>query len=841
MAENGCHLDPQTRAGADPKALEGSGCGLSRSQSEVLERCLHALTHAKNDSHVLAALLLITRLCPAGQLDSGTLHRIFEAVGLNLPARLLVTAFRGEDGSGLPPQDLISLGSALLAALSTDASMVAHPQLLSTIPLILSVVENGPTRPERTNESKGVSGSQSATDSQNTLDEALACDCYQVLSAVCALPQGPDQLLTRGAIPALTRAVLKNQTLSHEKGLPLLGLMLSSSVRLRAWDKHSSDLLSLLGIVSENFSQASKQARLTMCTNLPLFLPPPGVESENQALKEIVGRLWGSLRPLVQGKISKEHLGPVLVASACLLDLFGWESTGPPKFCCLLVNRACVEVRMGLEESPGTEIDPQLQHTLTACYRIMEAAMEQACNQGAPSSPDPPQGAPSSPAPSSPAPPQGAPSSPVPPQGAPSSPVPPQGAPSSPAPSNPVPPQGAPSSPAPSNPVPPQGAPSSPAPSNPVPPLTAIAGLSLQQSRQVLGVLKEAFFSEMYYLKQVEESAYDEPFLFATFRSLCAWLAEETACLKDDVIELLPFLIGYARSHFKGGGEGKGLSDWMSKMSISNRSHDATWSSDAPLRYLLPALCHLSAEDGPRRVLLSLETPALLVGFLRTGWGSLKGQSGKTVTRDPSLETACSALLNFAITEPERVRNDPCFVALEDLLSEALPVLLHKPRLLVFSANCCTLGLMIGRLKSASTEPGPGQRRFFSSALCFLLSAVQSAPAREAARISVLWEECWEEAGELWRLSLQALAACVRVQSWIPSLIRDDRWLQNLFSRLGPSGRLSDRASHEVLEEVLCVVARQSPVCLEEARELLKNTSPQGMPRLSRTLSSTRT
>ncbi|XDV35075.1 hypothetical protein PO909_005116 [Leuciscus waleckii] len=832
MAENGYHLDPQTRAGAGPKALEGSGCGLSRSQSEVLERCLHTLTHAKNDSHVLAALLLITRLCPAGQLDSGTLHRIFEAVGLNLPARLLVTAFRGEDGSGLPPQDLISLGSALLAALSTDASMVAHPQLLSTIPLILSVVENGPTRTEKTNESKSVSGSQSATDSQNTLDEALACDCYQVLSAVCALPQGPDQLLTRGAIPALTRAVLKNQTLSQEKGLPLLGLMLSSSARLRAWDKHSSDLLSLLGIVSENFSQASKQARLTMCTNIPLFLPPPGIESENQVLKEIVGRLWGSLRPLVQGKISKEHLGPVLVASACLLDLFGWESTGPPKFCCLLVNRSCVEVRMGLEEPPGTEIDPQLQHTLTACYRIMEAAMEQACSQGAQSSSAPPQGASSSPAPSNPAPPQGAPSSPAPPQEAPPSLAPLNPAPPQEAPSSPAPPQGAPSSPAPSNPALSQGAAASPAP-----PLTAIAGLSLQQSRQVLGVLKEAFSAEIYYLKQVEESAYDDPFLFATFRSLCAWLAEETSCLKDDVIELLPFLIGYAKSHFEGGGEGKGLSDWMSKMSMSNRSHDTTWSRDAALRYLLPALCHLSAEDEPRRVLLSLETPALLLGFLRKGWGSLKGQSGKTVTRDPSLETACSALLNFAITEPERVRNDPCFVALEKLLSEALPVLLHKPRLLVFTANCCTLRLMIGRLKSVSTEPEPDQRRFFSSALCFLLSAVQSGPAREAARISVLWEECWEETGELWRLSLQALAACVRVQSWITSLIQDERWLQNLFARLGPSGRLSDRASHEVLEEVLCVVVRQSPVCLEEIRELFRNTaSPQGMPRLSRTL-----
>lgn len=149
------------------------------------------------------------------------------------------------------------------------------------------------------------------------------------------------------------------------------------------------------------------------------------------------------------------------------------------------------------------------------------------------------------------------------------------------------------------------------------------------------------------------------------------------------------------------------------------------------LRYLLPSLCHLSAEDVPRRVLLSLDTPALLVDFLSKGWESLRGQSGKTVTRDPSLETACSALLNFAITEPERVRythrsslthnrsyfltmtwctaplrflrNDSCFVALESMLSEALPVLLHKPRLLVFAANCCTLGLMIARLKSTST------------------------------------------------------------------------------------------------------------------------------------------
>lgn len=70
MAENGCHVNPEEvsnhqhppnkeQNGADgPESLPDS-CGLSLSQKEVLERCLHALTNAKNDSHILAALLLV--------------------------------------------------------------------------------------------------------------------------------------------------------------------------------------------------------------------------------------------------------------------------------------------------------------------------------------------------------------------------------------------------------------------------------------------------------------------------------------------------------------------------------------------------------------------------------------------------------------------------------------------------------------------------------------------------------------------------------------------------------------------------------------------------------------
>lgn len=42
--------------------------------------------------------------------------------------------------------------------------------------------------------------------------------------------------------------------------------------------------------------------------------------------------------------------------------------------------------------------------------------------------------------------------------------------------------------------------------------------------------------------------------------------------------------------------------------------------------------------------------------FLSQGWTALRGRSKASVDRDPGMETACSVLLNLAVTEPERVR-----------------------------------------------------------------------------------------------------------------------------------------------------------------------------------------
>ncbi|KAK6323637.1 hypothetical protein J4Q44_G00059760 [Coregonus suidteri] len=782
MAEGTCIVSSESdSSGQHTGSEEGEGAqqaidALSAAQREVLERCLHTLTHAKNDSHTLAALLLITRLCPAGQLDSATLRRIFEAVGLSLPARLLVTAVRGSDASGLPPEELLSLGTALLAALSTDPDMAAHPQLLTTIPLLLGLLADGPKwslqkqaqhqarqgmEPDQPSQAEdGEQSSQSinttkepvqdtagvkapAQDAKSTtgseegtaengaptshstvkLDEALATDCYQVLITVCALPRGPDQLLARGAVPALCRALEQKQTLSHEKGLPLLGALLSGKTKERAWSKHPAELLSLLARVSQDFCRATGLTQLDMCALVPQFLPLPGGTPKDTDLTPTMVSLWVALRPMLQAKLTPDQLGPVLVLSACLLDLCGWEPVGPPKFCCLLVNRACVEVRMGLEEPPDTELSPQLQQTLTACYRVMEAAMEQACSsQGVTQQSD-------------------------------------------------------------------------------AQPQTAITGLSLQQSRQVLRVLEEAFSAVIYHLQQVDLSRYSDPFIFATFRSLCAWLAEETSCLKEEVTALLPFLMGYARSHLQGESQDQGLSNWMSEMSVGDCSQRGAWTGKDALRYLLPALCHLSAEDTPRKVLLTLDTPALLVTFLSQGWGDLRGKGGAALSRDPSMETACSALLNFAVTEPERVRKDPCFRSLESLLS-------FKPA------------------PKAPVEAG--QRRFFSAALrCLLRGALDSSsrpgPVRVTPALGGVVGGGWGavEAG-----SAGPGRLCEGPALDHQPLVREEGWLNNhTLTMLGSCSALPDPHTHGALEEASAQWHSSAPFCRQEISVLVKSSA----------------
>jgi len=138
-------------------------------------------------------------------------------------------------------------------------------------------------------------------------------------------------------------------------------------------------------------------------------------------------------------------------------------------------------------------------------------------------------------------------------------------------------------------------------------------------------------------------------------------------------------------------------------------------------------------------------------------------------------------------------------------------------------------------LNTVSSPPGSveaNQRRFFSAALRFLRGALDSGSGSGPVQVSVGWEESWDEAAELWRLSLQALGGCVRAQPWIAALVRDEGWLKHTLGMLGECGVLPDRHTEEALEEALCAVALQCPVCRQEIADTMRRSEEGAVSRM---------
>ena len=79
----------------------------------------------------------------------------------------------------------------------------------------------------------------------------------------------------------------------------------------------------------------------------------------------------------------------------------------------------------------------------------------------------------------------------------------------------------------------------------------------------------------------------------AAVRVLGAWLAEETLALSSDVYHLLPYLLELCHHRL-----------------LTQQTEDL-------LKFLLPGLSHLTAEDKPRKVLLKAELQKLLLAYMQ--------------------------------------------------------------------------------------------------------------------------------------------------------------------------------------------------------------------------------
>uniref|UniRef100_A0A8D0G8B0 Neurochondrin n=1 Tax=Sphenodon punctatus TaxID=8508 RepID=A0A8D0G8B0_SPHPU len=689
-----------------------SGAALNASENArnaTLERCLSVLRDAKNDSEQFAALLLVTKAVKAGDVNSKTRRRIFDAVGFTFPNRLLTTK---EPPAGCPDHVFRALGLTLLACFCTDPDLASHYQVLSKIPTFNDTLT-------------------SRCDPGDTSLSSMVDDAYQCLGAILATPKGPRELVNRGTVSSLCQAYVSHN-FGCDRALQLL-MGLLATAEANCWQRAASDLMAVLSVLSAEFQKAEDMTKFQLCKVLPCFVPPPPLLHQDS---ECLGSLYRGLSRILSSKLSAVQRDPALKLAACLSQACGSDwipagSTGS-KFFALLVNLACVEVRLSLEELDPAEVDGK-QEVVTACYVLIELGILECTREERPL-------------------------------------------------------------------------------------------LGQPQKIQLVGIMEEAFGAVIHYLRQVGREKLEDPFIFASVRILGAWLAEETSSLKQEICDLLPFLIHYAKMLFEEGRKTGDLSQQAAEVAGPGRAQGSVWPGDA-LRFLLPGLCHLTAEDRPQKILVSEGAPALLCQYFLHQWKVLTCGCQTQTPLDSveiSLQTTCGIFLNLVVTAPDLISQDSCFSTLMTALLKLLPSLLPQRDRLTLAANMATLGLMMARRLAASPvlQETPATESFFNATISFLSEAhaAQADPTSMclAVAVSPAYEAAWPEISELWFLGMQAFASCVPLFPWLPQVVLRSHWLEDLLGLLGRVTPASvDLELITAFQGVLVELARGSRSCRE--------------------------
>nr|SVE70285.1 EOG090X0266 [Daphnia similis]SVE70909.1 EOG090X0266 [Daphnia similis] len=688
---------------------------------ESVLRCVTALRSAKSDNDRFASLFVVTKLIKADECDHHSLKLLYDAIGFNFLNRLLKSTEVPQD---CPPFIYKSIALSIVSCFCGVPEIVESDSILSIIPVLLDIVSTSDTE-----------------DMEDNL--MLVSDCYTCIQAIAFFESGRKALLSQGCLLKLTEVYVE-EMFRHDQALQLL-VYISSKEGKHVWDGHEEAFKQLVKRLANDFNSDTTEKKFELCKMLAVFLSNgprlPVVELQKEDWPQ---HTLLTLESILCSRIGTSQRDSALQLIARLLEMMGigWGlkfGPNPRQFLLLLVNLACVEVRMKLEDRT-LEQAIESADILVACYSVVELFITFMTSQG-------------------------------------------------------------------------------------------FLDFDAKQREQAYCALKGAVGSILAVLHQTDEEFSHEwtipvtdrrtEFVCASIRILGSWLAEETSSMKEEVCAVLPFIITVCSRMY------------------DERKQGTIRDMPDPLRFMLPAFCHLAAEDAPRKIMLCQKLPQLLYDYLLYQWSIFSKWLAlqPTVAADwlhvhttpeeedvaeanrPESESAiilvCGVFMNLAVLEPELVATDVVFAQLLKFCITNLQPLVHRQDFIVLLGNVSVLGLLLLRHHTWKYAQGDSAAfRYIQGTVSFLWDAHNSEESCDSLSlvISLRYKRDWPDLAELWFLGMQGLSNVMSKLDWIVEFIVDSGWPQEMMKSLSRivAGAI-DANTRTAYEDFLCCLLRAQP------------------------------
>ena len=196
---------------------------------------------------------------------------------------------------------------------------------------------------------------------------------------------------------------------------------------------------------------------------------------------------------------------------------------------------------------------------------------------------------------------------------------------------------------------------------------------------------------------------------------------------------------------------------------IATQDETAEESPPNIFNFLLPVLCHWSADEKTRKVLLDEEIHFTLWGYLE----KLLSCHSTKVWVYQSLETVFGIFLNIAITQAELAHSSSVFADILVFLMAKLDECSLMPVNLIM--NMVTLGLILARAQVTMQQKNKeGVERFFQIILKMLCD---SCPYLQQKNTSVK-QTNWPDISELWLIAMDNMIACIDLYPGLSEILK---------------------------------------------------------------------